>query len=92
MKNMKAVEVLVRKEESATDLPLPSYQTDGSSGVDLFAAVLEDTVVKPLQIKLISTGISLSIPKGYEAQIRPRSGLSLKHGIASRQLVVSQYR
>ena len=55
--------------------------SDGASGMDLCAAVPHDVVIQPGEIKLISTGISVSIPAGYEAQIRPRSGLALKHGI-----------
>ncbi len=53
----------------------------GASGMDLCAAVPHDVVIEPSEIKLISTGISVSIPAGYEAQIRPRSGLALNHGI-----------
>ncbi len=53
----------------------------GASGMDLCAAIEHDVVIQPGEIKLISTGISVSIPAGYEAQIRPRSGLALKHGI-----------
>ena len=55
--------------------------SDGASGMDLCAAVPHEIVIQPGEIKLISTGISVSIPAGYEAQIRPRSGLALKHGI-----------
>ena len=55
--------------------------SDGASGMDLCAAVPHEVIIQPGEIKLISTGISVSIPEGYEAQIRPRSGLALKHGI-----------
>ncbi len=55
--------------------------TEGSSGMDLTAAILEDWVLGVGEIKLVPTGISLELPLGYEAQIRPRSGLALKHGI-----------
>lgn len=55
--------------------------TEGASGMDLSAAVAEDLVLSPGDIKLVPTGISISLPKGFEAQIRPRSGLALKHGI-----------
>ena len=55
--------------------------SQGASGMDLYAAVSQDVTIKPGEIKLISTGISVAIPLGYEAQIRPRSGLALKHGI-----------
>ncbi|MBY0292042.1 MAG: dUTP diphosphatase [Alphaproteobacteria bacterium] len=62
-------------------LPLPTYATAQSAGVDLMAAINESFFLKPFQRKLIPTGISLALPPGYEAQIRPRSGLALKHGL-----------
>lgn len=61
--------------------PLPEYATTGSAGLDLRANISEPITIKPLQRVLIQTGISLALPLGYEAQIRPRSGLALKHGI-----------
>ena len=64
-----------------SDLPLPRYMTPQASGLDLCAAVSEETVINPGERKLIPTGLSLAIPPGYEAQIRPRSGLALKYGI-----------
>jgi dUTP pyrophosphatase len=64
-----------------TDLPLPCYETEGSSGMDLRAASEGPLVLNPGEIKLIPTGFSMSIPRGYEGQVRPRSGLALKHGI-----------
>ena len=63
-------------------MPLPKYATSGSSGMDLCADVEGEVTILPGEIKLISSGIYLSIPYGYEAEIRPRSGLSLKHGIS----------
>jgi dUTP pyrophosphatase len=63
------------------DLPLPQKMSTGSSGFDLHAAVAEPVVIEPGKWKLIPTGIALSIPEGLEAQVRPRSGLALKHGI-----------
>ncbi len=65
-----------------SDNPNPSYATEGSAGMDIRAFISEDIVLKPSEIKLIPTGIYLEIPLGYEVQIRARSGLSLKHGIA----------
>lgn len=62
-------------------LPLPNYQTEGSSGFDLLAAVDQDILLKPGHRALIPTGISFSLPQGFEAQVRPRSGLAIKHGI-----------
>ncbi|MEY4628817.1 MAG: hypothetical protein RLZZ595_1143 [Bacteroidota bacterium] len=61
--------------------PLPSYATTGASGMDLRAYLSEPLQLSPLQRELIPTGIFLEIPNGYEAQIRPRSGLSIKQGI-----------
>ena len=65
------------------DLPLPSYETAEAAGMDLRAAVPEDTplILKPGARELVPTGFAMAIPHGFEAQIRPRSGLALKHGI-----------
>lgn len=60
---------------------LPEYKTDGASGMDLSAAIEEPVTLKSLERKLIPTGIKIEIPNGYEAQVRARSGLSIKHGI-----------
>ncbi len=62
-------------------LPKPDYLTEGSAGIDLFANIERPLIIKPLQRTLIPTGIYLAIPKGYEGQIRARSGLALNHGI-----------
>lgn len=62
-------------------LPLPAYATPQSAGVDLMAAVEATLTLKPLERHLIPTGLSIALPEGYEAQIRPRSGLALKHGL-----------
>jgi dUTP pyrophosphatase len=61
--------------------PLPEYSTEYSAGMDLRANLENDVVLNPLERILIPTGLFLEIPKGYEAQIRPRSGLAIKHGI-----------
>lgn len=61
--------------------PLPNYQTEGASAVDLFADLNESIILKSKERKLIPTGIFISIPIGHEAQVRPRSGLAIKHGI-----------
>jgi dUTP pyrophosphatase len=78
---MDTIIVKVKRLDNNTDLPLPSYQSDGSSGLDLHAAVNKDLTLEPGDIKLIPTGLSISLPEGYEAQIRPRSGLALKYGL-----------
>ncbi len=59
----------------------PSYQTQSAAGMDLHATLEQPVEIAPLQRKLIPTGISMALPPGYEAQIRPRSGLSLRHGL-----------
>lgn len=60
---------------------LPEYKTEGAAGMDLCAAISEPIELKPLERKLIPTGLKIELEHGYEAQIRPRSGLSIKHGI-----------
>jgi len=62
--------------------PLPQYATEGAAGMDLRANIDDPIVLKPLERKLIPTGLYISLPIGYEAQVRPRSGLALKHGIS----------
>lgn len=61
--------------------PLPQYSTEMSAGMDIRASLTEPVVLKPLERKLIPTGLFIELPRGYEAQIRPRSGLALKKGI-----------
>ncbi|MBA3813013.1 MAG: dUTP diphosphatase [Alphaproteobacteria bacterium] len=75
------ISVAVLKLPHGQDLPLPAYATNQSAGMDLLAAVNGAILLKPLHRKLIPTGISIAIPEGYEVQIRPRSGLALKHGL-----------
>ncbi|MBR7171436.1 MAG: dUTP diphosphatase [Prevotella sp.] len=60
---------------------LPAYATPQSAGMDLRANIEEPIIIKPLERKLIGTGLHIALPEGYEAQIRPRSGLALKHGL-----------
>ena len=78
---MDGIAVKIRRLENNGDLPLPNYESEGSSGMDIRAAVKESVLLKPGEIGLIPTGLAVSVPRGYEAQIRPRSGLALKHGI-----------
>lgn len=61
--------------------PLPSYATEQSAGMDLRANINEPIVLKPMQRTIVKTGLFMALPPGYEAQVRPRSGLALKHGI-----------
>ena len=78
---MDRVVLKVKRSDNNPDLPLPSYQSGGSSGLDLRAAVVKEVTLRPGEIMLIPTGLSISLPKGYEAQIRPRSGLALRYGL-----------
>lgn len=75
---MESISISVINESSN---PLPTYATEGSSGMDIRAFIQEPVVLKPLQRELIPTGLFLELPVGYEAQIRPRSGLAVKQGI-----------
>jgi dUTP pyrophosphatase len=65
-----------------SDNPLPEYETSGSAGLDLRAYLKEPVILKPLQRALIPTGLYIELPQGFEAQIRPRSGLALKKGLS----------
>ncbi len=78
----KTVTVNIKKLPHLQDLPLPSYASTGSAGMDLLAAIEQDIVLKPLERKAIPTGICIELPEGYEAQVRPRSGLALKNGLS----------
>ncbi len=71
----------IKKLENSKELALPKYETNGSAGMDLIASIDEDIIIKSGEIKLIKTGIAIALEKGFEAQIRPRSGLALKNGI-----------
>ncbi len=75
------LDVRVTQLPHAAGLPLPAYATAGAAGLDLQAAVKEPMVIKPGERVLVPTGLSIAVPDGYEAQVRPRSGLALKHGL-----------
>jgi len=75
------VEIRIVRLPGCEDLPLPRYESEGSSGMDIRAAVNEPVTLNPGDIKLIPTGLAISLPPGFEAQIRPRSGLALNHGV-----------
>lgn len=70
------------RRAGAISVPLPAYQTPGSAGLDLCAALAEPVRLGPGERGLIPTGLIFELPEGYEAQVRPRSGLALKHGIS----------
>jgi dUTP pyrophosphatase len=78
---MMAVAVALQILPHGRNLPLPSYATAGSAGVDLAAAVDAALVLTPGERVAVPTGVALALPEGWEGQIRPRSGLALKHGI-----------
>jgi len=75
------METLNIKIVNQSPFELPEYATEWSAGVDLKAHISEDIVMKPLERALIPTGLSIQLPQGFEAQIRPRSGLAAKHGV-----------
>jgi len=75
------VKLAVQRLAHARDLPLPEYATPGSAGLDLLAAVAATTTLGPGERALVPTGIAIALPAGYEAQVRPRSGLAAKHGV-----------
>ena len=79
---MMRVKVRIERLPEGQGLPLPAYQTERASGMDVCAAVAEDVVLAPRETRLIPAGFRIAVPPGHEAQVRPRSGLALKHGIA----------
>ncbi|MDD3028746.1 MAG: dUTP diphosphatase [Alphaproteobacteria bacterium] len=78
---MTSVSVAVTTLPHAEGLDLPAYATEHAAGMDLCAAITMPIVLSPGQRRLIPTGLSIALPQGYEAQVRPRSGLALKHGV-----------
>lgn len=72
---------ITRINGSTNDIPLPSYATEHAAGMDICAAVESDTVLKSGETILVPSGFAIALPEGYEAQIRPRSGLALKHNV-----------
>jgi len=75
------ISLLVRRKPGTDDLPLPRYMSEAAAGMDVCAAVDEPLVLEPGDIKLVPTGLQVAVPPGYEVQVRPRSGLALKHGL-----------
>ena len=76
-----AITVAIKRLAHGGDLPLPSYATKDAAGMDLSAAVQADLVLKPGKRAIVPTGISIALPSGYEAQVRPRSGLAAKNAV-----------
>lgn len=81
MKGVETVEIEVVRLAHARDLALPDYATAAAAGADLLAAVDQDIELAPLERKIVPTGISIALPVGFEAQVRPRSGLAAKNGV-----------
>lgn len=75
------VDVALLRLPHAHDLPLPAYQSEDAAGLDLIAAVEAPLTLPPLGRALVPTGFAMALPSGYEAQVRPRSGLAAKHGV-----------
>lgn len=73
--------VQIVRMDSATDLPLPRYATEGAAGMDVHAAVTEPLVIERSQIVMVPTGLMIAVPRGFECQVRSRSGLAAKHGV-----------
>lgn len=89
------MEKVIIKIISQSSNDIPAYATDGASGLDIRANLVAPVILKPLERKMVPTGIFLEIPRGYEVQVRPRSGLAWKHGITclnSPGTVDSDYR
>jgi dUTP pyrophosphatase len=78
---MSAVAVAVTRLPHGADLPLPAYATADSAGMDLLAAVGEPVILRPGARAVIPSGIAIALPRGFEAQVRPRSGLAARHGV-----------
>jgi len=92
---MDKLNLQIAKLPHALELPLPTYGTEGSAGADLYAALDAPLILKPHERGLIPTGIKIALPPGFEAQLRPRSGLALKHGLTllnSPATIDSDYR
>ena len=78
---MSALDVTIARLPHGADLDLPAYQSAGAAGLDLVAALHEDVILDPGARALVPTGVAIALPDGYEAQVRPRSGLAARHGV-----------
>jgi dUTP pyrophosphatase len=81
VKGVESVEIEVVRLAHGRDLALPDYATASAAGADLLAAIDQDIELAPLERRIVPTGISIALPAGFEAQVRPRSGLAAKHGV-----------
>lgn len=75
------VTVALQRLQHGADLPLPAYETAGAAGLDLRAAITETLVLAPGERALVPTGLAMQLPEGFEGQVRPRSGLAVRHGV-----------
>ena len=93
---MENINIKIKRISSEfNDIPLPGYATEGSSGMDIRAALKEPLLIRNMEVVMVPTNLSVEIPPGYEIQVRPRSGLAVKHGIGilnSPGTVDSDYR
>lgn len=80
--NLIMINVQIKRLPHGKDIPLPKYMTEHAAGMDLYAAVSEELIIPSGEWKLVPTGLSIALPEGYEAQVRPRSGLALKQGVS----------
>ncbi|MEQ8734118.1 MAG: dUTP diphosphatase [Rhodospirillaceae bacterium] len=81
MTNTHSIAVAVKRLPHGADLPLPAYQTDEAAGMDLYAAIDAPITLDPQEKTMVATGLAIALPSGFEAQVRPRSGLAAKHGV-----------
>ena len=78
---MERIDVKIKRVREGSDIPFPRYMTSHSAGMDLYADIEGELILQPMERKLVPTGIAIALPDGFEAQIRPRSGLAINHGI-----------
>ena len=78
---MERIDVKIKRVREGSDIPFPRYMTSHSAGMDLYAEIEGELILQPMERKLVPTGIAIALPDGFEAQIRPRSGLAINHGI-----------
>jgi len=78
---MERIDVKIKRVRDRGDIPLPRYMTSHSAGMDLYADMEGEITLQPMERRLVPTGIAVALPDGFEAQIRPRSGLAINHGI-----------
>jgi len=81
MNSPPVIKIVRLRPDTDSDIPLPRYMSPQSAGMDLCAAIKEDLILKKGELTLIPSGFAIALPEGFEAQIRPRSGLAIKHGI-----------